>query len=94
MKTTKKFGDAEKTGKAPGKWTARLAVRGEAWEEAERLAEARAACSLEQLLSDLVADLATAQARPDSWEAQKIWAWLDARYRPAHLLRLEREKGF
>ncbi len=70
----------------------RLNVFPRDWDLADEFAQARIQEPLERMLADLVADIATAAERPDSWEAQKLWAWLDSRYRPAHQLFCERNR--
>jgi hypothetical protein len=60
---------------------------------AEKLAQLRTLQGLEAMLGDLVADIATAYERPGSWEAGRIWDWLDCRYDLPQFLRLERKEG-
>jgi hypothetical protein len=68
----------------------RLQVAAADRDAAEKLARLRTLQGLEAMLADLVADIATAYERPGSWEAGRIWDWLDCRYDPPQFLRLER----
>lgn len=87
MKTTKKFGSGG------GRVELRLKVAAADRDAAEKLARLRTLQGLEAMLGDLVADIATAYERPGSWEAGRIWEWLDCRYDLPQFLRLEREEG-
>lgn len=60
--------------------TLRLKVAAADAQAAEKLARLRTLQGLEAMLGDLVADIATAYERPGSWEAGRIWEWLDSRY--------------
>jgi hypothetical protein len=68
-----------------------LQVCAEDWQAAEALARMRTLGSLEEMLSALVADMATAHERPGSWEAGRVWDWLDSHYEPPQFLRITKE---
>jgi hypothetical protein len=71
--------------------TVKLQVSAADWRAAQRLARMRTLGSLEEMLSALVADMATAHERPGSWEAGRIWDWLDSHYEAPQFLRLAKE---
>lgn len=73
----------------PGR-TVTLRVSAADWQAAEKLARQRTLQGLEAMLGELVADLATAYERPGSWEAGRVWDWLDSHYDLPQFLRLER----
>jgi hypothetical protein len=78
----------------PGRIAVRVEMAAADRDAAEKLARMRTLQGLDALLADLVADIATAYERPGSWEAGRIWDWLDCRYDSPQFLRLERdEKG-
>jgi hypothetical protein len=91
------FGDAGEpapTGPKPRKprmVTLRVKVTAADRKTAERLAKMRTLQGIEAMLGELVADIATAYERPGSWEAGRVWDWLDSHYPPTHFLRLERD---
>lgn len=85
MKTTKNI-------KSGGK-TVVLRVSAADWKAAQALARMRTLGTLEEMLSALVADVATAYERPGSWEAGRVWDWLDSHYEPVHFLRLAKEEA-
>lgn len=69
----------------------KLQVSAEDWRAAEELARMRTLGTLEEMLGALVADMATAHERPGSWEAGRIWDWLDSHYEPPQFLRVAKE---
>jgi hypothetical protein len=71
--------------------TVTLQVSAKDWRAAQRLARMRTLGSLEEMLSALVADVATAYERPGSWEAGRVWDWLDSRYELPQFLRITKE---
>jgi hypothetical protein len=75
----------------PARITLRVTMTAEDRDAAEKLARLRTLQGLEAMLGDLVADIATAYERPGSWEAGRIWDWLDCRYDLPQFLRLERD---
>ena len=77
--------------KKKGSRTVILKVSATDWRAAQRLARMRTLGSLEEMLSALVADMATAHERPGSWEAGRVWDWLDCHYELPHFLRLTKE---
>jgi hypothetical protein len=85
----------QKTGltsrKKKGARTVTLQVSAADWRAAQRLARMRTLGSLEEMLSALVADVATAHERPGSWEAGRVWDWLDSHYEAPQFLRFTKE---
>jgi hypothetical protein len=57
---------------------------------AEKLAQERTLAGLEDLLAEFASDVATAAERPGSWEAERVWAWIDSHYPPPSWIRQER----
>lgn len=91
-KTLKSGLTALRKSKSGGR-TVTLRVSAADWRAAQRLARMRTLGSLEAMLGELVADLATAHEWPGSWEAGRVWDWLDSHYDLPQFLRLEREEG-
>ena len=71
--------------------TVKLHVSAVDLRSAQRLARMRTLGSLEEMLAALVADVATAYERPGSWEAGRVWDWLDSHYELPQFLRLTKE---
>jgi hypothetical protein len=57
---------------------------------AEKLAQERTLSGLEDVLAEFVSDLVTAVERPGSWEADRVFVWLDSHYPPPSWIRQER----
>lgn len=70
-----------------------MTVKAADWRAAEKLSQMRTLQGLEATLSDLVADMAVAHECPGSWEAGRIWDWLDSHYELPQFLRIVREEG-
>lgn len=55
-------------------------------ESARALARDRCLQELEETLAELAHDLAEAWERPGSWEAERVYSWLNSHYPPEETL--------
>jgi len=58
---------------------------------AEQLTRRRCLQGLPETLIDFASDLADSESRPGSCEAEKVGDWMESRYAPLEMLRIERK---